>query len=317
MEGGANQPGGPSAGAAGGDGTLPPAPGGRSIAKGSALLVATLSLACAWVLVHVGAHPAGLIGTACSVALVPLALHHESATDLGRLAYTRALAQPRVHRALAALFAALLLLACLVSSIHVSATGTEANLWTGETSGPPRYRITGDSPLRRFGIAFTRTSVLRSEEMRLATTGRLLPFLPRRYRYPADFEPRLALTIVPDGALFINFVRREYRVAVRDGSGALLAEVTLGGGTGAYALAIDGSPPPAALAARVRADQPDRDPEELAQRLARWSEYRPVALQREPRQGETLFIEVLHLTRELVLSEQIVATAPGQVVYLQ
>lgn len=300
----------------------PPPPDGIAVAVGSVLLIACLTVLWGWLFIHIGSVLGSALATVFTIVVIPVVtLLHSTSADRGRWAFTDALAQPRSHRALVAVLVGLLLFAGTVSSVQVSASGIDAGaktkLWVGNGENPSRYDLTPDKPLRELGLVFTRVPELRSGEYRLVRARSLRPFLPRRYRYPDDFEPRLALMVVPDGALFFNFVRREYRVRVRDSAGAVLADTTLGGRTGAYSLQIDGQSPDGAFLDRVHADQPERDSSELALRAARWTRSRAVRLHRVPRVGERLRIEVLHLTRELLLQQPVVLSGPGQIVYLQ
>jgi hypothetical protein len=307
---------------ASGEPSSPAAPDGRAVATGAVLLLATLAVIWGWLFLHVGSGLGTTLATICSIVVLPITfLLHSTATDRGRWFFTGALAQSRTHRALGTLLAGFLLLACTVSSVQISASaadsGTGTSLWVGSGADNSRFELTQDEPLRKLGLVFTRVPEVNSSEYRLAAARSLRPFLPRRYRYPYDFEPRLALIVVPDGALFINFIHREYQVRVRDGNGALLVETTLGGRTGMYALSIDGQLSNPAFLARLRADQPERDSAELALRAARWTRSRALRLRRVPRADESLRIEVLHLTREPLLQQSVIVGGPGQIVYLQ
>jgi hypothetical protein len=300
----------------------PPRPDGIAVVIGSVLLIACLTVLWGWLFIHVGSVLGSTLATVFTIVVIPVVtLLHSTAADRGRWAFTDALAQSRSHRALSALLTGLLLFAATVSSLQVSAStiddGAKTRLWVGNGANPSRHDLTPDGPLRKLGLVFTRLPEVRSGDYRLVRGRPLRPFLPRRYQYPDDFEPRLALMVVPDGALFFNFIRREYRIRVLDGSGAVLTDTTLGGRTGVYSLLIDGQISEGAYLDRVHADQPERDSAELAMRAARWSRSRPVRPTRIPRASERLRIEVLHLTREPLLQQSVVLSGPGQIIYLQ
>jgi hypothetical protein len=272
--------------------------------------------------IHIGPSISSALATLFSIIVLPVVtLLHSNATDSWRRAFTGALAEPRSHKRLAVALVVLVLCAGTVSSVRVSASPVDAStgtkLWVGNGSSPSRFDLTKDAPLRKLGLVFTRVPEVRSGEYRLVHTGRLRPVLPREYSYPDDFKPRLAVVVVPDGALFFNFIRRKYRVRVRDGSGAVLAEATLGRGTGFYSLRIDGKQSDAAFLARVHTDQPERDSAELTRRAARWTRSREVSISRIPRVDERLRMEVLHLNGEPLLQQSVVLSGPGQIIYLQ
>lgn len=305
--------------------TSEPVPGGVAVATGTALLAAVLAVVWGWLVLHVGPVPGSVVAALVGLVMFLAALHDGQASESGKRAFTRSLSSTRIRRMLGGALVIAVLLAGTVSSVQVtggdSTVGTD--IWIeGHGSlreGAPRERrrILVGGALRRIGVAFTRVPVIYSEEYILASAESLRPFLPRTYRYPDDFEPRLAITIVPDGALFVNVLQREYRLRVLDAVGRVVADTTLGGSGGTYSLSIDGRLPERSFEARVRAEQPERDPTELAQRLARWKQSLTIRSRRAVRANDRLRIDVLHSTSERLLSQSFVVSGPGQIIYLQ
>jgi hypothetical protein len=298
-----------------------------AIACGTLLLTSVQAVVWGWLLIHVGSKPGSYIAGLLSLFLFPLTFFDVKAKENWQVTFTRALGARRTHKVLGFALGAVFLLAGAISSIQVSgdhsAAGTELWLETrrqGADSQSERVevrRIPDAEPLRRIGFAFRRAPVMYSGEYRLAKAQRLLPFVPRCYRYPDDFERRLVVTIVPDGALFLNLLRREYRLRVINKEGAIIADTKIGGRTGTYALSMDGHLPDGAFEARVRADQIGRDSTELLQHLAKWREYRVVTSPQRLRENEALRVDVLYLPSELLFSRSYMVTGPGQIIYLQ
>src|ERR1700741_19207 len=267
------------------------------LALGSVLLGALLTVVWGWLLIHIGPVIGSVIAAGFSLAMVPFAFYDAEATETRKRLFTRTLARRHTHLVLCVTLVAAVLLGGTITSVQISGDaaveGTELWIESHSHSGEAkhtaeRHRISTAGPVRRIGLAFSQVPRIYSVEYRLEKKEAMRPFLPRRYRYPDDFEPRFVLTIVPDGALFYSFLRREYRVRILDTEGSVIADTILGGPSRKYSLSIDGQLPEGILEARAYAEQPERDSTELRQRLARWKQGVSVESGRQLRKNERL-----------------------------